>query len=147
MGRIHNTARASAQLCLALVRLALALATAGGGSLFVLFAFVVVFAFAIWETRTAPAPTPAEQAARADARDQKEWKRSLCHVAAACGKYSAARLECATAGNFKTCIQIKMGNDAYRTGVCSGDQEGAPAVPVSPETPNAVSCFFRTLWR
>jgi hypothetical protein len=129
------------------VRLALALARAGGLA-FLLFAFVVVFAFEIWETRTAPAPTPAEQAARAAAREhQKKWKRSLCHVAAACEKYSEARLECATAGNFKTCIQIKMENDAYLTGVCSGDQEGAAAVPLSPETPNAVSCFFSTLWQ
>jgi hypothetical protein len=142
MGRIHDTARASAQLSLALVRLALALARVGAG-----IVFVVIIAFAIWVTWTAPAPAPAEQAARAAAReDQKEWKRSLCHVAVACEKYSAARLECATAGNFKTCIQIKMGTDAYYTGLCSGDQEGAPAVPLSAGTPTAVSCFFRALW-
>jgi hypothetical protein len=35
-----------------------------------------------------------------------------------------------------------MGNDANYSGVCSGFEEGAPAVPLSPETPNAVECFI-----
>ncbi len=72
-------------------------------------------------------------------------KLSLCHAAAACKKYSEPRLECATAGNFKTCLRIKMGNDASYSGMCSGYDEGAPAVPLPPETPNAVACFFRNL--
>jgi hypothetical protein len=40
-------------------------------------------------------------------------KLALCHQAAACKKYSKVRQECATAGSFKTCLRIKMGDDAY----------------------------------
>lgn len=107
----------------------------------------------IWAVWTSPPPTPAQQMARqqseaaeqAARRERDEFKRLLCRVAAACKKYSEARLECATAGNFKTCLRIKMGTDASYTGVCSGYDDGAPAVPLSPETPNAVECFFLTI--
>ena len=64
---------------------------------------------------------------------------------AACKKYSAARLDCATAGNFKTCLRIKMGDDAYDyAGACSGGEIGAAAKPLPPETPDAIECFFLT---
>ncbi len=72
---------------------------------------------------TAPPPTPAELAAQRerDARNEQirqaekqreQRKQFLCLEAKACKKYSEARLECATAGNFKTCLRIKMGEDA-----------------------------------
>ena len=62
-------------------------------------------------------------------------------MAAACKKYSDVRLECAVAGNFKTCLRIKMGADAYYAPICSGGEEGAPAL-LLPDTPNAFQCFF-----
>jgi hypothetical protein len=86
-----------------------------------------------WLSRTAKPSIPAGQ------------KSFLCRAAAACKKYSEVRLECATAGNFKTCLRIKMGDDASFSEMCSGYDEGAPAVPLPPETPNAVNCFFRNL--
>ena len=70
-------------------------------------------------------------------------KLFLCQLAAACKKYSSVRLECATAGNFKTCLRIKMGDDAVYSGTCSGYREGEPAIALSPETPNAAECFLR----
>ena len=73
---------------------------------------------------------------------EAEVKRSLCREAAACKKYSEVRLECATAGSFKTCLRIKMGSDVNYNGMCSGYEDGAPAIPLSPQAPNAVSCFF-----
>jgi hypothetical protein len=79
------------------------------------------------------------------ATEKAELSRSLCHAAAACKKYSEARLECATAGNFKTCLRIRMGNDASYSDLRSGYDEGAPAVPLPPETPNTVTCFFINL--
>src|SRR5262249_61990704 len=94
------------------------------------------------------APVQAGLQERDRARQQKEeLNLALCRQAAACKKYSEARLECATAGNFKTCLRIKMGEDAAYIGMCSGYEDGAPAVPLPPETPNAVDCFFRTLWK
>ena len=36
-------------------------------------------------------------------------------------------------------------NEASYSGMCGGYDEGAPAVPLPPETPNAVTCFFRNL--
>src|SRR5262245_29485726 len=44
-------------------------------------------------------------------REKKGQVLFLCEQAAACKKYDAARLECATAGNLKTCLRIKMGDD------------------------------------
>jgi hypothetical protein len=76
---------------------------------------------------------------------EQAYKSQLCRVAAACKKYDQARLDCATAGNFKTCLRIKMGHDEDFISACSGYVEGAPAVPLSVETPNSVNCFFRTL--
>jgi hypothetical protein len=70
----------------------------------------------------------------------------LCHQAAACKKYLDVRQECATAGDFRTCMRIKMGNYASWSETCSGDVEGGPAVPLPPQTPNAVECYFRTLF-
>jgi hypothetical protein len=114
----------------------------------------------VWMSWTAPPPSPPtaadQQRAAADRermatkekkREQEyQTKRYLCRVAAVCKKYSEVRLECATAGNFKTCLRIKMGNDAEFGGVCSGYDEGGPALPLPPEAPNTVECFFHTLF-
>jgi hypothetical protein len=80
--------------------------------------------------------------------DQKDGghKLALCHQAAACKKYSKAREECAMAGSFKTCLRIRMGDDALWSDTCSGYVEGGSALPLPPETPNSVDCFFRTLF-
>jgi hypothetical protein len=69
----------------------------------------------------------------AQQRRQQTWqiKRSLCSEAKACKKYNEARLECATAGNFKTCLRIKMDEDASYAEVCSGYDLGAPAIPLA----------------
>jgi|SRR5579872_4683841 len=69
------------------------------------------------------------------------YEQSLCRLRDACTKYDRVRLECATAGNFKTCLRIKMDKDIQYTDLCSGYNEGAPAVPLDPNTPNFVRCF------
>jgi hypothetical protein len=87
-----------------------------------------------------------EEAKRAAEREnQREFRRYLCHAAAACRKYSEARLECATAGNFKTCLRIKMDEDASYSDMCSGYDIGAPAVPLPRETPDWKTCLFLTM--
>jgi hypothetical protein len=113
----------------------------------------------VWDATIRPTPWPPteeekrqeqqrveEQQRREQQRNQRrEYRRELCRLVAACEKYSAIRLECATAGNFKNCMRIKMGADATYIGLCSGFDEGAPAVPSSPETPNKVECWFLLL--
>jgi hypothetical protein len=71
---------------------------------------------------------------------------NLCRQATACKKYSKVREECATAGSFKTCLRIKMGDDAHWIDTCNGYVEGGPALPPPPETPNSVECFFSSLF-
>jgi hypothetical protein len=85
----------------------------------------------------------AEEQAIRDIRatERRGHQRYLCHAVAACRKYSEARLECATAGNFKTCLRIKMGDDASYSDMCSGYDIGAPAVPLPQETPHWITCF------
>src|SRR5215471_3263023 len=96
----------------------------------------------VWAFMTAPSPTPEQKAAEEAARLEEEaarlnrqardpvaerqktqLKQELCHEAKACKKYSEARLECATAGNFKPIIHIpgirglmvpERGNNARR---------------------------------
>jgi hypothetical protein len=98
---------------------------------------ILLVGFALWVWNVVQEPTtPAAQE-----------KLMLCQQAAACKKYSEVRLECATAGSFKTCLRIKMGDNASYSGPCSGYVEGAPAVPPPPGTPSAFECFFRTLLR
>jgi hypothetical protein len=96
--------------------------------------------------------TPEEQAAwrlrRADPGRIHNQSRLLCKEAATCKKYSGAQLECATAGNFKTCLRIKMGDDAYNyANLCSGGDIGGPVQPLPADTPNALQCFFLTWWQ
>jgi hypothetical protein len=119
--------------------------------LYVFFAAsIAVYIFGPDGPRTAreqARPRTAQEQAEQQAAEQqkKESERFLCHLASACQKYREARLDCATAGNLRTCLHIKMGDDALYSGMCSGNDEGAVAVPLPPETPNAVECFFITL--
>src|SRR5262245_50907124 len=86
--------------------------------------WLVALAASFWWARTGPRPTAAEQAALQEraATEQAAWQArqqtaqqarqeadelrlSLCRMAAACKKYSEARLECAIAGNLRTCLR------------------------------------------
>jgi hypothetical protein len=59
--------------------------------------------------------------------NQAALDRVACQVSAACEKYDKARIDCATAGNFKTCLRIKMGDDERYGRYCTnGYDEGAP---------------------
>jgi hypothetical protein len=119
--------------------------------LFLLLAVLVARIWqSFWRDLNERPPTTAELAARQERSANLERERQekgaleqyLCRAVAACKKYSEARLECATAGSFRTCLRIKMGDDASFIGLCSGYEEGAPAAPLPPETPDAVRCFF-----
>ena len=75
---------------------------------------------------------------RAYEAEVREQKARLCRWAARCRQYDAARLQCATAGNFNMCMKINMGSEADYIGACSGFKEGTPAIAPSPETPNLI---------
>ncbi|WP_315742223.1 hypothetical protein [Bradyrhizobium sp. SZCCHNR1075] len=64
----------------------------------------------------------------------------LCHIGDVCRRYDEVRLECATAGSFKTCLRVKMDNDASLIPACASE-EGAPAI-MPPKLPNRAVCYF-----
>jgi hypothetical protein len=66
----------------------------------------------------------------------------LCHYKARCAEYATARQACATAGNFDTCMGIKLnGGYSLLKNMCSGD--GNFAIPIN-DMPGDFSC---RLWR
>jgi hypothetical protein len=83
----------------------------------------------------------------ADRQQLDQGRRELCRAAAVCKKYDTVRLECATAGSFKTCLRVKMGDDAVFANSCNGYNEGGPALPPLVGTPNIVECFFITTFQ
>jgi hypothetical protein len=54
---------------------------------------------------------------KADEMIEASDKRAdyLCHLKLVCYKYGTTRQECATAGNFDRCIQVKMGDRDFRS--------------------------------
>jgi hypothetical protein len=92
------------------------------------------------EARAAEAAKQAEEAAKS--AEEGAYKNELCHWAAACKKYGTFRLDCAVAGDFNTCIQIKMGRDARLVSVCTDD--GRLSSPPK-DMPTLSECFFRNL--
>lgn len=77
--------------------------------------------FVVWGLmKPAPPETETERRARIEERLAIEQRaasanqrtRALCERQALCRKFGDARQACATAGNLKTCIDIKMGDHA-----------------------------------
>jgi hypothetical protein len=72
---------------------------------------------------------------------KNEAARPLCQLMAVCKKYSETRLECATAGSLKTCLQIKMGKDYDLSDNCLNDSSGK--LEYTPTNmPSAFQCFL-----
>jgi hypothetical protein len=119
-----------------------------GGVLALIVAWAILLALFSPPTAKDQAKAAANAQARGDRREAASREKSaqalfLCEQAAACKKYDTARLECATAGNLKTCLRIKMGDDDQTfTNICSGYDPGAPARPLPSNTPNVAECFF-----
>jgi hypothetical protein len=59
-----------------------------------------------------------------------------------CNKYDAIRLDCATAGDFQTCVKIKMGpNSDEQVEACGGyDIDARISPPLN--TPSDFDCFL-----
>jgi hypothetical protein len=66
-------------------------------------------------------------------------QKTLCRLLSLCSKFGDARQACATAGNYKMCIDIKMGADAMDRYPCKND--GAVF-----DQPNDMPTAFECLW-
>ena len=119
-----------------------------GDAIKTLFGWIVLggIGWGVYHYATTPF-TPSERqtqfAAYLQGKPSRDVDRYLCRVAAACRKYTGVREECATAGSFKICVRIKMGDDADLLDICMGE-DGAPRTAMLPGTPNRVECFFGT---
>ena len=91
------------------------------------------------ESQEAARHAAASAKAAADRESAKERIRLLCKTKVVCARYAEVRQECATAGSFQTCIQVKMGDENYESiGSCSNDGH---LIDASSE-PGSVDCFF-----
>ena len=74
-----------------------------------------------WEQEQQQARAERERAAAVEKGKEKR-SESLCVLAARCKKFFAARLECAAAPDFKSCVQIRRsgGNADDQAYVCGG---------------------------
>jgi len=83
----------------------------------------------------------AQQAERA-ARDKQisTYKDELCHIKLVCRQYYSARQECAVAGNFDNCMQVKFGDKD--TSLCTNDG-GVNDPQYVTDMPNEVECVGR----
>jgi hypothetical protein len=97
-----------------------------------------------------PPPETAEEHSQREARweqwaqqdRQRAEHKTLCRVASACRTYDTVRLECATAGNFRTCLRIKMGDDVSLLSACTSDPETGAPVVMPPNMPSRAACLF-----
>jgi hypothetical protein len=103
---------------------------------------LLLVSFFVWEFIKQPTPENArivDPAATQQQASERQRTQSLCHQQALCRKFGEARQECATAGNYKNCLSIKMGDDAMDLYPCMNDGTawGAPK-----DIPNRLTCFL-----
>jgi hypothetical protein len=68
------------------------------------------------------------------------YKKDLCHIKLVCAKYGAARQECAVAGNFDNCVNVKIGDkDNNDLQYCLND--GTVNLRQNQDMPNVIWCF------
>jgi hypothetical protein len=96
--------------------------------------------FAEQERQKAELARQSAEQERQRALAQSQRNKSLCHMAAVCAKYATTRQECATAGNFDTCINVKMGDDTANISACTNDGELYEGEPT--DMPNPITCFL-----
>jgi hypothetical protein len=70
----------------------------------------------------------------------------MCRFVNECKKYGAVRQQCAVAGDFNNCIDIKMGKDLYGglAILCTNDGQFRGD---KTKVPSQIECFFRELFR
>jgi hypothetical protein len=111
---------------------------------------VLLVILAVFSPPTIEIPAQVEDrifAAKIKAREDTQQatldrQKMLCRLRSLCSKFGDARQACATAGNYKMCINIKMGADAVDSYECTDDG----AVSGQPnDMPTALDCFWTKL--
>jgi hypothetical protein len=79
---------------------------------------------------------------------RKDKEQTFCRLRSVCSKFAEVRQACATAGNYKLCVEIKMGADAMPSYPCMSDGTVDPTVLYPFEAPPhgwlaALECFNR----
>jgi len=64
--------------------------------------------------------------------------KELCRARDLCTRYANYRQECATAGNFDLCLNVKMGDDAAKIGACTNNGN---LLTEPPNMPDWVTCL------
>jgi hypothetical protein len=105
------------------------------------FSPIIMIIYAVVSTTPPDPRTPEQKAAKAT------FIKTYCQTINVCKKYGTVRQECATAGSFKNCINVKMGDSASYSGLemdCNNDG----TIRWQPtDAPSMFECFFRTIGR
>jgi len=78
---------------------------------------------------------------KTEAAAVRAQQKELCETANVCKKYGRVRQDCAVAGNFKNCVQVKM-NVSYATLETDCNDDGTPRWQPPNAHTNAIACFF-----
>ena len=82
-------------------------------------------------------------------KEMHHAKDELCDIRSICRRNTRARQECATAGDFQNCLQVKLGaNDYSQLLYCDDDgavRDTARRNLGIARTPNEVECMIRPL--
>lgn len=80
-----------------------------------------------------------KEGSNADTEDREnQRRRDLCHIKDVCSAFASARQECAVAGDFNRCLDIKLGHDLPFVSYCSADGE---LVNTPSDLPNSIQCI------
>ena len=77
----------------------------------------------------------------------KEWntrRNTLCHEGFICTKYRDVRQQCAIAGDFNNCVNVKMGSEPTYRLICTNDGELISSVEKA-DMPSEIECLLRTV--
>ena len=80
----------------------------------------------------------ALQAAQRDEKRAKaDFDRTLCELQETCAEYAKARHDCAVAGDFAKCLEVRMSTSLYYAGMCSNDGR----LTLDVESPGTLRCL------
>lgn len=109
-----------------------------------LYALIILSAILRYQERERENMTPAQQEAKQAQEVKDEENRNIlserCKIIRICKKFSESRQNCATAGNYNLCLNIKLGNDYNLTNwVCTPD--GKPKLEEA-NIPSRLDCLL-----
>lgn len=108
-----------------------------------LLVFLVVAAIGTQFDKRTPEQMRAAQQAREQQSAIREMKKIYCRELNVCRRYSSARQECAVAGDFNNCLDVKVGStDLDYKDACTADGH---FVETPENMPSDTECFILTL--